>query len=215
MARKRPARPLSPEERKLWKQVTESVAPLERSARPVPDAQAEEEERPSLPSSVAAPNRPPVAAAHAKPVRIRLEAKTPEPSGFVIREKTPPPLARLDRRTTQRLSRGQMEPEAVLDLHGHTRATAETRLGRFLHDGRAQGLRLVLVITGKGDAPLARHTLHGADFYQVPERKAVLRRLVPEWLASEAMRGLVASYQPAHPRHGGGGALYVWLRRKR
>jgi len=212
MAKRRQPRPLSPEEKKLWHEVASTVTPLEkrRAAR----AKEEAEDAPA-PPPIPEPNRPAVSVPRPKPVKIRLEAKNPEPSGFVLREKSPPPLARLDRRTTQRLSRGQMEPEAVLDLHGHTRATADMALSRFLQSARGRGLRLVLVITGKGAAPHARHTLHGTDFYHVPERKAVLRQLVPEWLAGESLRGIVASYQPAHPRHGGGGALYVWLRRKR
>ena len=48
-----------------------------------------------------------------------------------------------------------------------------------------------------------------------PERPGILRQAVPGWLDEPDMRQLVAGYQPAHPRHGGGGAFYVRLRRKR
>ena len=45
------------------------------------------------------------------------------------------------------------------------------------------------------------------------ERLGRLRRLVLEWLNEPEFRTHVSGFQPAHPRHGGGGALYVRLRR--
>ena len=43
---------------------------------------------------------------------------------------------------------------------------------------------------------------------------AVLRRAAPEWLAAPHLRPMVAGISEAHRRHGGGGALYVALKRK-
>jgi DNA-nicking Smr family endonuclease len=127
----------------------------------------------------------------------------------------PPPLTGLDRRTSQRLARGQIEAEATFDLHGHARQEARGLLLGFLGRGRARGLRCVLVITGKGENPFTRHTLHSARFHDAPEHTGVLRSALPGWLAEPEFRALVAGFQPAHPRHGGGGAFYVWLRKKR
>ena len=42
-----------------------------------------------------------------------------------------------------------------------------------------------------------------------------LRRLLADWLHEAQFRSLVSGYQPAHPKHGGGGAFYVRLRRIR
>jgi DNA-nicking Smr family endonuclease len=125
-----------------------------------------------------------------------------------------PPLTGLDRRTRQRLARGQADYEARLDLHGLSVENARLALARFLAESVAKGRRLVLVITGKGAAPFARHTLHGASHFDTPERQGRLRRKLPEWLAEDDLRGYVAGYQPAHPRHGGGGAFYVRIRRR-
>jgi DNA-nicking Smr family endonuclease len=121
----------------------------------------------------------------------------------------PPPAepARLDRRTRSRLSRGALHIDARLDLHGLTQDAARRRLVRFLDDARADGARLVLVITGKG-APA------DAGDYVAPVR-GVLRRAVPEWLAAPELRHLVAGFDEAGRRHGGGGAIYVRIRRSR
>ena len=124
-----------------------------------------------------------------------------------------PPLTGLDRRMRQRLARGQVEYEARLDLHGLNVEAARLALFRFLAESAAQGKRLVLVITGKGAAPFALHTLHGASHFDTPERQGRLRRKLPEWLTEEDLRAFVAGYQPAHPRHGGGGAFYIRIRR--
>ena len=125
----------------------------------------------------------------------------------------PPPLAQMDRRTAQRLNRGQIEPEARLDLHGEGLETARIKLLHFLAGQRHHGVRFVLVITGKGASPYARHTLHGTSHFHAPEREGRLRREVPLWLHEENFRLHTVGFQPAHPKHGGGGAFYVRLRK--
>lgn len=125
----------------------------------------------------------------------------------------PPPLAQMDRRTAQKLGRGQIDPEARLDLHGEGVETARIKLLHFLSSQRHQGARLVLVITGKGASPYARHTLHGMSHFHTPEREGRLRREVPLWLNEESFRLHAVGFQPAHPKHGGGGAFYVRLRK--
>lgn len=138
------------------------------------------------------------------PVKYTLKPVAP------LHRPAPPPLNRLDDRTAKRLVRGQLMPEARLDLHGETRHTAAKVLLRFVADGRATGKRLVLVITGKGSLG---HLLHSRDFHESSESGSVLRDLLPGWLNEPQFRTHVAGFQPAHPRHGGGGAFYLWLRR--
>ena len=133
---------------------------------------------------------------------------------YVKRPSTsPPPLASFDRRTAQKLGRGKVEPEARLDLHGSGLEDSRFALLQFLASRRAQGIRMVLVITGKGASPFARHTLHGQSHFHSPEREGKLRREVPRWLEEAQFRIHVVGFQPAHPRHGGGGAYYVRLRK--
>lgn len=125
----------------------------------------------------------------------------------------PPPLASFDRRMAQRLSRGQLDPDARIDLHGDGLEVARIKLFHFIERQRREGNRLLLVITGKGASPFGRHTLHGVGFYHAPEREGRLRREVPMWLHEAPFRDHVSGFQPAHPRHGGGGAFYLRLRR--
>jgi DNA-nicking Smr family endonuclease len=128
----------------------------------------------------------------------------------------PPPLGGFDRRSEQRMTRGQVEIDARIDLHGHGVELARHELLNFISARRVQGARLVLVITGKGSSPLASgHALHGRHSYHAPERSGRLRREVPLWLNEAPFRDHVVGYQQAHPKHGGGGALYVRLRRIR
>ncbi len=115
----------------------------------------------------------------------------------------------VDRRTAQRLVRGQMSIDGRIDLHGMTQAQARRALDRFLSDAAAAGKRCVLVITGKGSA---REPDGGA----MPDRDVgVLRRSLPQWLALPSLGDKVVAYHVAKPRHGGEGAFYVLLRRRR
>ena len=101
------------------------------------------------------------------------------------------------------MSRGKLAPEARIDLHGMTLAVAKAELTGFILRAQAAGHRLVLVITGKGKG----------DHGPLPTRSGALRHEVPHWLGMAPMAGAVMQVVPAHDRHGGGGAYYVWLRR--
>jgi DNA-nicking Smr family endonuclease len=129
--------------------------------------------------------------------------------------KSPPPITGLDRRMAQKMSRGKVEIERRIDLHGASVELARVQLLRFLRDAHGDGVRTILVITGKGASPFSGHTLHGLSHFHSPERQGRLRRMLPEWLHEAEFRLLVSGYQPAHPRHGGGGAFYLRLRRQR
>jgi DNA-nicking Smr family endonuclease len=147
-----------------------------------------------------------VAAGHLNPPTLRRAAG--------ITPSVIPPLQTLDRRTAQKLGRGQIEPDARIDLHGDTLEGARMKLVHFIAMQRQDGAKLVLVITGKGASPYARHTLHGHAHFHTPEREGRLRREVPHWLAEDLFRLHVVGFQPSHPRHGGGGAFYVRLRKR-
>jgi DNA-nicking Smr family endonuclease len=179
----------------LWLEAAKSIEPLRhRSSRHQPAARS----------------------CNALPVKKHISLPSAPhaalPSPF---HKPPPQITGLDRRTTQRLTRGQFDIERRLDLHGRGIEVARVNLLGFLREAQATGVRNVLIITGKGDSPFSRHTLHGAGHFHAPERAGRLRRLVTEWFHEPEFRGLVAGFQPAHPKHGGGGAYYVRVRRIR
>lgn len=133
----------------------------------------------------------------AAPVAPEPEASVPPPPRVSSRtegRQTPLPRREIDRRSAQRVKRGQTPIEARLDLHGMTQAQAHRALARFLVQAQKAGQRLVLIITGKSGV------LYGA---------------VPRWLEEGENSARVLAAARARPQHGGTGALYVFLRRKR
>jgi DNA-nicking Smr family endonuclease len=115
--------------------------------------------------------------------------------------------ANLDGRTAARLKRGLVEPDAQLDLHGLTEAVAHQSLLAFLRSNHQRGARLLVVVTGKGVSK-SEDSFFG-------ETRGVLKRAVPRWLKEPAFAPFVTGTAPAHIRHGGAGALYVYLRKRR
>ena len=181
----RRSRPLTADEHALWSHVTRSIAPLRR-ARPQRETEPAAEET------------------HPKPIKPAPAApalRTPLPHPAPPR---PPGLAPIDRRLKQKLARGREAIDRSIDLHGLTQAQAHSALVHFLRNARAEGARLVLVITGKG----ARSDDFATD-------RGVLRRQVPLWLRSSELRDTVIGFDWAHAAHGGEGALYVRIRRSR
>ena len=126
-----------------------------------------------------------------------------------MRPKSPPsppslaPLAPLEPRQRRKLARGTRAIDARIDLHGLTQAEAHVRLRGFLSQAQAQGCSLVLVITGKG----------GPGGSLSADGRGILRRVVPQWLSFAEFRPLVVGFEEAHAGHGGGGALYVRVRK--
>ena len=121
-------------------------------------------------------------------------------------------LTGLDRSQQRKFLRGKARIDARIDLHGETIQSARHRLFNFLQMAYQNQMRTVLVITGKGDFEFSRHTLHGRDYHESSPRTGRLRKALPDWLHDPEFRVMVAGFQPAHPRHGGGGAVYIRLR---
>jgi DNA-nicking Smr family endonuclease len=123
----------------------------------------------------------------AKPARCSGKARAESP----VKSPAPPQ----NRANEKRVRRGKLELAGRFDLHGHTQLSAEAALPEFLSRKQAEGARCVLIITGKGKGG-----------------EGVLRRNFLRWLEMPAARALVSGYSEAHPRHGGSGAWYVFLR---
>jgi DNA-nicking Smr family endonuclease len=183
-------RPISEEERALWQMIAKTAKPLKRRRKSEPK-----------PAAVAAPAEKPAAKTlREKPTPI---PKAPAPVA-------PPPgrphaLAHgiavgIDKRQAERFRRGKTPIEGKIDLHGRTQAQAHDDLHDFVARAHAAGKRMVLVITGKG--------ITGA-------KSGVLRENVPRWLNEPILRRHVLAFDYAEPQHGGEGALYVLLKRKK
>lgn len=181
------ARPLGAEERALWAKVVATVRPLHPlPARPIEPTAAE-----------VATTTAPAAALKGPQAPIRaLPAKAAAPR--------PHFASTLDGSWDRRLSRGIVQPEMSVDLHGHNLGTAyhllDSRLGQAVTDG----VRVLLLITGKPPRGEER-----------PVRRGAIRAAVEDWLGASRHAGSIAAVRGAHPRHGGAGALYIILKRSR
>jgi len=183
---------LSKEDQQLWSRVAESVKPLKRRR---PAEEALPETAPERSASKAAKTKTPKTRTLAPPPLAPLAPPRAEPKPL-----DPGRLIDIDRRNAERLRRGQMPIEGVLDLHGHRQHEAEEALGRFLASAQAAEKRCILIITGKG---------------QIGDSRGVLRRSLGEWLNQGANRARVLAFAQAQPKHGGAGAFYVLLKRRR
>ena len=98
-------------------------------------------------------------------------------------------------------------PDARLDLHGMTENAAHRALATFLRGAQARGLRLLLVVTGKGKPASPDEP------FDMGSRRGVLKTMTPRWLAEPAFAPFIADVRSAHRKHGGDGAYYVYLRK--
>jgi DNA-nicking Smr family endonuclease len=143
------------------------------------------------------------------PAVAESEAPAPAPAAERPGAASPPapkakPGSTLDASWDRRLSRGLVAPDRIVDLHGHNLATAYDLIDRRLDRAVATGDRLLLLITGK--PPAGGHR---------PGGRGAIRAAVGDWLAASRHAGDIAAVRNAHPCHGGAGALYIVLRRKR
>ena len=152
--------------------------------------------------------RPLKTIASKRAAKSRLAAK-PAPGVARIAPVKPKPSG-IDGNTARGLRKGEREPDARLDLHGLTQSAAHRALATFLRGAQARGLRLLLVVTGKGkrDEPDVPFEMGGG-------KRGVLKAMTPRWLAEPDFAPFVADVRPAHRKHGGDGAFYVYLRKTR
>jgi DNA-nicking Smr family endonuclease len=179
-------RPLSAEEEALWARVTATITPLSRE--PVQRTPVAKEAPPLTAAEPLAP--------------IKVKGRVPP-----LRSMPPPapPLARiegnLDGHWDRRLRAGTVMPDRILDLHGHSLNGAWEAIDGLLERAISGGDRLVLLITG--------HHRPG----EAPVQRGKIRAAVHDWLAVSRHAPRIAAVRSAHRRHGGGGSLYIILRR--
>lgn len=195
MARRRG---LSPDDKELWARIARSAVPMHparpKLADPDPDATSRPKPKPPV-------VRPPIAdftIGQSAQIRPAAALLSPSPAQRLAQQ----PL-RMDHKVHRRMAQGKLSPESRLDLHGLTLAAAHPELIGFILSCHTKGRRLVLVITGKGRG----------DHGPLPTRPGALRHQVPHWLHTPPLAAVVQQVTPAHYRHGGEGAYYVYLRR--
>ena len=148
--------------------------------------------------------KPVVAAPTSSPAPAPTIAKRmPAPSSPAARP-APIPMGgkTLDGSWDKRIRGGDLEPDRVLDLHGMNLDNAWNAIDRSLDQAIQRGDRVILLITG--------HHRTGAP----PVERGKIRAAVHDWLAASRHAGAIAAVRGAHRRHGGGGSLYLVLRRR-
>lgn len=176
-------RSLSADEAELWSRVAATIRPLSRE----PEAKLERAHEP--PAS--------------RPTGVKPRGRVPPPR---VVSALPPPArsfqsATLDGGWDKRLRSGDVQPDRTLDLHGHGLDRAWEAIDRALERAIGSGDRVLLLITGherKGEPPVERGRIRAA---------------VHDWLAASRHAPRIAAVRGAHRRHGGGGSLYIILRR--
>jgi DNA-nicking Smr family endonuclease len=188
----------TPEELEIWHEVT-------RTIRAVPRRRKDEAVETPHPHSFPHPAAPPLL----PDLRIGQKVPAKKPVATNLMPSLTDHLAKaplqMDAKTHSRMQRGRLDPEARIDLHGMTVAEAHGELIHFLLNARANGLRLVLVITGKGKP--------GNDHGPIPSRLGAIRHQMPHWLRLPPLNGVVQQLTESHARHGGAGAFYLYLRK--
>ncbi len=128
-------------------------------------------------------------------------APRPPAPKAVVTPVRPVPGTTLDGSWDRRLAAGSVEPDRILDLHGMNLDSAWRAIDQGLERAIASGDRLILLITG--------HHRPG----EPPVQRGKIRAAVHDWLAASRHSGRIAAVRGAHRRHGGGGSLYLILRR--
>lgn len=170
----------------LWAEVTKSVRPANREDVLAPKLKTKGRlAKPKPKAKVAAAAVPEASKQPVKQSLSPTDLRLDRPAGF-------------DRASARKLTKGTFEIDDRLDLHGMTEAIAHRRLISFVQNAHRAGARTLLVITGKGAMG-----------------QGVLRRKVPSWIKEPPLSGLVLALTEASPKDGGGGALYLRLRRQR
>jgi len=175
-------RPLKPDEKRAWARVAKTVRARPEQTPP---------EMPPLDGLTAPDTRVPSTGHHLARASYPIIPSERQKVTFKVPSS---PLA--NRGKERKVKRGQLPISATLDLHGHTQASAQSRLTSFLERERRAGSGCVLVITGKGRLG-----------------DGILRRRLLDWLGTTQARTLVSGYAQAHQKHGGSGAWYVFLRK--
>jgi DNA-nicking Smr family endonuclease len=107
----------------------------------------------------------------------------------------------LDRKILEKLKAGQFSVESHLDLHGYNALQARDAAYDYLRVQYQLGRRCVLLIPGRG-----RNS---------PGGQALIREELPLWMTRDPLRRVILAFCTALPQHGGAGAVYVLLRKRK
>lgn len=201
-------RALSAEEQRLWGAVMATVRPLRAAtvpAKPARDTAEPGKARLAMNASECIAKAPPPPPESTSQAQTSKRSTPAQGRGSSRSPAVPAATNTLDGGWDKRLARGVVAPDASIDLHGHTLASAHALLDSGLARSIARGDRVLLLVTGKPPRPESER----------PHARGAIRAAVADWLAASRHADHIAAVRGAHPRHGGAGALYIVLRRAR
>ena len=102
----------------------------------------------------------------------------------------------ISKKNYRNLSKGNVNIDDKLDLHGYRELEANNLLVEFINNSFENGKRLLLVITGKGQ-----------------KGEGVIKKNIINWLNAKNIRNKILAVNHASNKHGGSGALYILLRK--
>ena len=185
MARRRTLRP---EEEEIWQAVARTAKPMHPGShvflKPV--------EAPVHPVPFQPETVPPHAAQPRLPAfRLGEKARAKPTHDLVptLAESLASAPLQMDAKTHGKMTKGKLTPEARIDLHGLTLSEAHPELIGFILNAQSAGMRLVLVITGKGNQRLLW-------LPRLMSRTGVVIAMGDRW---KAVVDQVAAARKAHP----------------
>jgi DNA-nicking Smr family endonuclease len=186
-------RVLSEQEAAFWERATRGITPLDPARPGLPRASGPASSALPCPSAEPAPKR----------IKGRVPPQLPpKPLPAAAQAATP----HLDGSWEKRIARGTLQPDYSLDLHGSNLDQAWRRLMDGLGQAKAMGARVVLVVTGKP---------RPVDAADRASSRGAIRAKLTDWIAASDHAHDVVAVRSAHRRHGGHGAVYVVLRRRK
>lgn len=188
-------RRLAPDETALWKKVAATVEPIAKRPAPL---------EPQAPPTIKPPKASPRSVAATTTATSRATASLPPPRRTWA-------TSTLDGHWDRRLRKGLVRPDMSIDLHGHSLVSAQALLDDAIGRALLRGARVLLVVAGRLRPGADRLPLMHGD----PRPRGAIRASLPDWLSVSAHADQIVALRPAHISHGGGGAVYVILRRAR
>ena len=113
----------------------------------------------------------------------------------------------IHKRLDQKMTRGHVEIDASIDLHGLNQEQARLELNNFILRSKKNNFKIVLVITGKGNSPKT-DSINEDEYGE----RGVLNKNLPLWLKKDEIRKNINGYRYASQKHGGHGAYYILLK---
>ena len=102
----------------------------------------------------------------------------------------------ISKKNYRNLSKGNVNIDDKLDLHGYRELEANNLLEEFINNSFENGKRLLLVITGNGQ-----------------KGEGGIKKNIINWLNAKNIRNKILAVNHASNKHGGSGALYILLRK--